>query len=393
MTYAFHPQIFSCPEIWALPAAEFKLYAALLTFCRHDGTGAFPSNETLAEMVGVKPRSVQLALASLESLGVISRHVEHERNGVRGTWRSVLVHYVLGGRTTATLGRDNDRFTAQLVTCGAQSDDMGGAQSDARGGAQSDAPQRNTPRFEHSHNNKAEAVRDDGGEPFETISSAILPAPSKPAIPAGLSTLASQLGPHAERWLYSHVTSGTSPDDWRLATVLRETAGMNLRSPKLLEMKFNDLPEAKPAPAAGSAKPDRITTKDGKRVLINGKWVDSASPYPNQPALGEGPPPRLSQSSGYQKPAGRPLGGILGERVVEMTVAEQAANGAALAAKEKEAAESRLRAAEARAKIEADRVARKDLMKRRHDRQSDLMAQGKKLAEVGDILRREGLAE
>lgn len=239
----------------------------------------------------------------------------------------------------------------------------------------------------------AAVARDDGGEPFETISSAILPAPSKPAIPAGLSTLASQLGPHAERWLYSHVTSGTSPDDWRLATVLRETAGMNLRSPKLLEMKFNDLPEAKPAPAAGSAKPDRITTKDGKRVLVNGQWVNSASPYPNQPALGEGPPPRLNQSSGYQKPAGRPLGGILGEQVVEMTLAEQAANGAALAAKEKEAAESRLRAAEARAKIEADRVARKDLMKRRHDRQSDLMAQGKKLAEVGDILRREGLAE
>jgi len=231
----------------------------------------------------------------------------------------------------------------------------------------------------------AAAVRDDdGGEPFESISTATLPAQTKPAIPAGLSALASQLGPIAENWLWSHVTSGTSPNDWRLATVLHETAGMNIRSPKLLQMKFNDLPETKPAPSANPAKPDRVTTKDGKRVLVNGQWVDAATPYPNQPAPGQSPPPRLDWSNGNHKPPGMPLGGLLGKRVVETTVAEQSANGATATAWEMALVEKRLQ-------LESERAAERERSKRRQSRTVELTRDGKTLAEAADICRAEGL--
>jgi len=145
--------------------------------------------------------------------------------------------------------------------------------------------------------------------------------------------------------------------------------------------------------APPSVNTDRITTKDGKRVLKNGQWLEVKTPYPNQPAPGQDPPPRLPASNGNQKPPGRPLGGLLGGKMVEMSVEERAANGYGLAAREKEAAENRIRENEARQKAEADRAALKDLMKRRNERQNELVTQGKKLAEIGDILRKEGLAD
>lgn len=88
----FHPMILNVPEIWALPAAEFKLYAALLTFCRSDGSGAFPTNETLAEMVGVNERSIRRLLSELESKGVIDKTTEERANG--SFKRTITVNYV-----------------------------------------------------------------------------------------------------------------------------------------------------------------------------------------------------------------------------------------------------------------------------------------------------------
>ena len=359
-------------------------------------------------MVGVKSRSIQIALASLEKHGIISRRIEHERNGVRGTWRSVQIHYVLGGRTTVSLGRVVDKNGAQPDSDGAHFDDGDGAHHEARGATSPDALQKNTPRFEHSHITQAVAVvrtparDDDGGEPFESISTATLPAQTKPAIPAGLSALASQLGPIAENWLWSHVTSGTSPNDWRLATVLHETAGMNIRSPKLLEMKFNDLPETKPAPAAEIAvkpgvqsTPGRILSKDKTRVSLDGgkTWVDVKTPMPNMPHWSQEPPPRLDWSNGNHKSPGMPLGGLLGKRVVETTVAEQPANGDTLAARETELAENLKQRLETKLKNEAEAAARKELHKRRHKRMMELVALGKNTHDIGDILREEGLAE
>ena len=114
MTYAFHPQIFSCPEIWALPATEFKLYAALLTFCRPDGTGCFPKNETLAEMVGSSEATVTRNLKSLEDAGIITRLFTNERNGRKGTFRDVRVNYtVTTARGTAIL-EGTDTYQRQI---------------------------------------------------------------------------------------------------------------------------------------------------------------------------------------------------------------------------------------------------------------------------------------
>ena len=241
----------------------------------------------------------------------------------------------------------------------------------------------------------AGANDDDGGcEPFESKSTATLPAQSTPNIPSGLSALASQIGPVAERWLYAHVQSGTNANDWRLATVLRETAGMNVRSPKLLEMKFNDLPVAKPTPPETAkpgtkSTPGRRVSGDGKRVSRDGgkTWEDVATPMPNMPHPSQPPPPQLNWSTGnHQRRTGTPLGGLLGERVVEMTDAEKQSNlGASTVDSET--------VAERQAKRESERAAKAELSQRRQKRAMDLIASGKTRIEATAICRAEGLMD
>jgi len=206
-----------------------------------------------------------------------------------------------------------------------------------------------------------------GPEPFETVSDAILPASNPKTIPDALKGLASQAGPIAERWIYAHIASGTAADDWRLLAVLREAAAMTstIRSPKILELKFNDLPEQKPAPA----KPERITTKDGKRVKVNGEWLEAATPYPNQPPL---------------KPTGVPMAGLFQPMAAVLPPKVVKAQEEAKAAKQKEVNEQH-------AKREAERARSYQLSERRKKRTNELLAQGKSLMQAADICRTEGL--
>lgn len=234
------------------------------------------------------------------------------------------------------------------------------------------------------------AVRESGGggEPFESESTANLPAQKPVVIPDTLKGLASQVGPIAERWLFAHVASGTRTDDWRLLAVLRESAAMTstIRSPKILELKFNDLPEEKPAPNPNAGKPERITTKDGKRVLRDGKWVDAATPYPNQPPLS---PPRAAQVTPPPPVRSQP------------TAEELKAREEAVAARKREMDEARAKqelAAIRQREIneENDRRAaaaagRAELAKRRSKRTNELLSQGKSLQQCGEICRAEGL--
>ena len=206
-----------------------------------------------------------------------------------------------------------------------------------------------------------------GPEPFETVSTACLPATTPNTIPDALKGLASQAGPIAERWIYAHIASGTAADDWRLLAVLREAAAMTstIRSPKILELKFNDLPEEKPAPA----KPERITTKDGKRVKINGEWLEAATPYPNQPPL---------------KPTGVPMAGLFQPMAAVLPPEVIKAQEEAKAAKQKEINEQH-------AKREAERARMYQLSERRKKRTNELLAQGKTLMQAAEICRTEGL--
>jgi len=402
MTYAFHPQIFSCPEIWALPVTEFKLYVALLTFCRPDGTGCFPKNETLAEMVGVKERSIQTALTSLEKLRIISRRIEHERNGVRGTWRSVQIHYVLGGRTTVSLGRDVSHDGAHLDSDGVHPDSGDGVRHKTGSAARQDAPQRNTPISEHSHITKGGGTREGVTESQSATVSAKLPG-VLPPLSDTLITKINATFPNNPNAVLSKIRIA-GWDEQRVTAALMKTdpaRGVSYFTAICQRMTDTEVKETLAPPAESTAKPGiqstpgRILSKDRTRISLDGgkTWVDVKTPMPNMPHWSQEPPPQLNWSSGNHKPPGRPLGGLLGGKVVEMTVEERAANGAGLAAREKEAAENRRLENEARQKAEADRAAMKDLMKRRNVRQNELVAQGKKLAEIGDILRKEGLAD
>jgi len=206
-----------------------------------------------------------------------------------------------------------------------------------------------------------------GPEPFETVSDAILPASKPTIIPDSLKGLAIQAGPIAERWLYAHISSGTAADDWRLLAVLREVAAMasTIRSPKILELKFNDLPDEKPAPV----KPERITTKDGKRVKINGEWLDAARPYPNQPPL---------------RPSAVPLAVVLGNESIVLTPEDARSKKEAADVKQKKVNEQN-------AKREEERIIAYQLSERRKKRTNELLAQGKSLMFAADICRTEGL--
>lgn len=103
-TRKFNPMVLNCPEIWALPPSEFKLYVALLSFADKNGEGAFPSNRTLEEMVGVKERALQVLLKSLEDKNIITRLSE---TCAKGTLRTITINYAV--QTIEQIGRINLR--------------------------------------------------------------------------------------------------------------------------------------------------------------------------------------------------------------------------------------------------------------------------------------------
>lgn len=104
MTRKYNPMVLNCPEIWALPPSEFKLYVALLSFADKNGEGAFPSNSTLEEMIGVKERALQVLLKGLEDKKIITRASE---TCSRGTLRTITVNYAV--QTVEQIGRINLR--------------------------------------------------------------------------------------------------------------------------------------------------------------------------------------------------------------------------------------------------------------------------------------------
>ena len=100
----FNPMVLNCPEIWALPSSEFKLYVALLSFADKNGEGAFPANSTLEDMIVVKERALQVLLKSLEDKNIITRSSE---TCSKGTARTITVNYAV--HTIEQIGRINLR--------------------------------------------------------------------------------------------------------------------------------------------------------------------------------------------------------------------------------------------------------------------------------------------
>lgn len=200
---AFHPMILNDPAIWALPASEFKLYAALLVFVNPNGNGAFPSNETLAEMVGVNERSIQRLLAELESKGIVERVVYENSDG--SFKRTITVNYVpvIGrGRASVskTYGAGDDAHDTPRVTSV-----VGGTLPVTRGGAlpvtsehtHSEHTQKNNVVVGGSDTSSAES----GHEPFE------FPAHANPSRLPTVSSL-----PIRPRYQREHVPVNIPPE-------------------------------------------------------------------------------------------------------------------------------------------------------------------------------------
>ena len=171
MSYVFHPMILNDPAIWALPAAEFKLYAALLVFVKPDGSGAFPTNETLAEMVGVNDRSVRRLLAELETKGIIARTSYDKPDG--SYHRTITINYVpVIGKGRSTISKSWSPGSDQEVISDHPpvTDDLGG-RLPVTGGGRLSVTAEHTHREHSQKNNDDDEERNtlsaESGEPFE----------------------------------------------------------------------------------------------------------------------------------------------------------------------------------------------------------------------------------
>lgn len=174
----FHPMILNDPAIWSLPAAEFKLYAALLVFVKPDGSGAFPTNETLAEMVDVNERSIRRLLGELESKGIIQRTQIEKRDGT--FLRTITVNYVpvIGkGRASVSKSWNPEQEVEVMDNHPPVTDDLGGRLR-ATGGGRLPVTAEHSHR-EHTHLNnddgggrRTPSAESGGGEPFELPESA-----------------------------------------------------------------------------------------------------------------------------------------------------------------------------------------------------------------------------
>ena len=142
---AYNPVLLNDPKVWALRPVEFKVYAALLTFCNPDGSGAYPTNRRLMDLVGMAERTLQSCLTALEEAGVISRAVERT---AQGTYRTITVNYCCQyQRTSMTL--KSDRVHSQAPE-GVHGEAPQGAHSQAPEGVHGEAPQKTIPINDHS---------------------------------------------------------------------------------------------------------------------------------------------------------------------------------------------------------------------------------------------------
>lgn len=67
-----YTEIIDDPKVWTLPAAQFRIWIGLLCIASEHG-GALPSSETIAYRLRCSRKSIDAALASLASAGLIDR--------------------------------------------------------------------------------------------------------------------------------------------------------------------------------------------------------------------------------------------------------------------------------------------------------------------------------
>jgi hypothetical protein len=265
----------------------FRVMVYLLLHANKDGD-CWPNLSTIAAQTRRSERSCDFAIRELKSKKLLESH----RDGNQGKGQ---IRYRLNTESSATSCARSSEDQAQKTTEQAQSvapdRDRPSAKSEATKRkkctdlAQKVNPPPTTPLiceqdFELGLELKpASSAR----EPFESDLAISLPTESPIVI------LARKINDVAERWVKSHIQTGTDADDWRLKEVLREiiARGTNVKSAKYLQPMFEELPEQKPEPLANATistteQPRRITTKDGKKVLIDGEWLIAASePMPN----------------------------------------------------------------------------------------------------------------
>lgn len=85
-----------------LAASDWRIYACVSLHAKSDGTGAFPSMETLAAMTGIRRQDVPRSLLRLVQLGLLRR----SRQSVGGGWRNNQYEVVLDAPVSAELRTD-----------------------------------------------------------------------------------------------------------------------------------------------------------------------------------------------------------------------------------------------------------------------------------------------
>lgn len=261
----------------------FRVMVYLLLHADKNGE-CWPSLAKIAQETSRSERSLDFAIRELKSKNLLQSF-----NEGRGRYR-----FCVKLRTSATSCASKADKQAQKSTETSATDCAGKQET----GAKSEVNKRKICTEQAQKVNEPIIYRELGielGKELKPASSAREPFESD--LPISLPTespivlLARKINDVAERWVKSHIQTGTDANDWRLKEVLREiiARGTNVKSAKYLQPMFDELPELKPEPLATTTtspteQPKRITSKDGKRVLIDGEWVDAAKPYENMPA-------------------------------------------------------------------------------------------------------------
>ena len=295
----YHPTVYSCPEIWDLAPPQFKLYVALLTFCGPDGRGVYPTNETLAKLTGANERSIQSQMKLLEKSGVVTRKIAYEKNGIRGTYRSIEIHYFLGTCKTKAIIGGQAEGTPEMASGVTSKTAPHGTSKKTLGVTSKTSPQRNIPTIEHSH--KKEEVGQSITENQSTRASAVLPVAPSLSLSGRLLGMINASFPSNPNAVL-HLIRMSGWDERRVEAGLLKTdpkKGVNYFASICRRMTDDEVEAMFAVPEAVPAEPKRVTSKDGRKVLINGEWLEAATPYPGLPAQAKPLPadhdPRLAE--------------------------------------------------------------------------------------------------
>lgn len=266
------------PEFWITTELKGDALRTLFAVALHaDKRGySFVKNDTLAVMLGKDVRRVQADINRGELLGLLSR--KFDEKGKR--------YFVINMDKDTGDGKQHpmteNNMTENDTPCHKTT---GGDDELQQGGMTNYNTPPNNPHIGtlYSSTVSSHSIASSAREPVGFVPLSTIP------IEPPIMTFARTIGKAAVDWVKLRIERGTDENDWRLNEILETIVARGTKPEKATYFApmFKALPVQQPeslanATIAAPNQPKRITTKDGKKVLIDGQWLVAASePIPN----------------------------------------------------------------------------------------------------------------